>query len=188
MKQEVVRQALSRLPRTGWVCRGVEHPETVGEHTDALVRLVDGVSEIISGLDTKKLKRMLQIHDWPESDPEVGDIVTAGLPPEERARVMEDKRRRERLAMERICAGLGREGSVIMALWLEFEAGETLEARIGQQLDKLQAVLKAAEYQRNGQPVVAQDFIDNVRKHGQLTHPGLIKMMDDVEASFQKQK
>ncbi len=169
-------EGLYALPRTGWVKRGVENPESVGAHIDSLVTLVDVVSPHIPGLDTLKLQNMLKVHDWPEY--EVGDIVTALLSGDELVKVRASKYEQELAAMKKICAGLGAVGEECLGLWLEFEHGDSLEANIGRQMDKLQAVLKAAEYARAGQPVQKQEFVDHAKKY--ITHPVLVKMMEEA--------
>ena len=49
--------SLQRIPRTGWVIRGVENPETVYDHTVALVLLADTVAKEI-GLSTDEIARL----------------------------------------------------------------------------------------------------------------------------------
>ena len=73
-----VWQALEKLPRTGWVDRDVTNPESVADHTVALRKLVldnrESLTEF-SDAEIQDLLDMLEIHDWAESNPEVGDQV-----------------------------------------------------------------------------------------------------------------
>lgn len=87
-----VVDGLYKEKRTGWVKRGVKNPETVGEHTDALIVLAKKVCAIKKDLNQTKLERMLQIHDWPEY--KTGDIVTYTHDAEQRQRLLTDKRER----------------------------------------------------------------------------------------------
>jgi putative hydrolases of HD superfamily len=174
---EVVR-GLYAIPRTGWVKRGVENPETVGEHTDAMVALGEAVADKIPGLDKKKLLRMLQVHDWPEYIE--GDVVTATIPVEERKEAEDKKFAAELAAMKTICSRLGKEGEINLALWLEFEEAASPEASIAKQIDKLQAMIKAAEYEKAGNGrVVAQRFIDGQREI--ITHPVLLEILSGID-------
>ena len=53
---------LGKLERTGWVKRGVKNPETVQQHTIALINLaaeIEGLSEA----EREGLCDMLEIHD-----------------------------------------------------------------------------------------------------------------------------
>ncbi len=166
-----VIKALHEIPRTGWVDRGVQNPETVGEHSDELIILANHFYPFVTNLD-----KMLKIHDWPETDKALGDIRTDSLCPPERRWTPENKYKAELAAMEKICLPLGVAGDELFQLWLEFEAGETERAKIAKQLDKLQAIKKAIFYQTQGQTVVAQEFVDY--NGPKITRPELIKAME----------
>lgn len=147
--------ALYEIKRTGWVDRGVQNPETVGEHTDQLIILANSYFPQITGLN-----KMLKIHDWPEAKNDVGDRRTDSFCPDDHRITKEEKKILEINAMQDICSNLGYSGKTIMNLWLEYEEGKTERAKIAYQIDKLQAILKAIKYQKDGQPVIAQEFID----------------------------
>src|SRR5262245_30867956 len=90
---------LKDLKRTGWLRRDLPDPESVADHSfrTAILALLVGAD---LGVDTAKLTALVLVHDLPESDPEVGDLTPfCGVGREE-------KRRRERASMERLCAGL----------------------------------------------------------------------------------
>jgi putative hydrolase of HD superfamily len=173
--QEIIEK-LWQIPRTGYKDRGVENPETVGEHTDAVVALAEKHCSIpLLGL-------MLKIHDWAESDKKVGDRRTDSLCPQKKRWTKEKKYKAERAAMERICSKLGPYGPMIFYLWLEYEEQKTPRAKRAYQWDKLQMILKAIEYQKAGQPVVAQEFIDH--DGPKITHPFMRKMMERAIATL----
>jgi len=151
---QAVIDKLYDIPRTGWVDRGVKNPETVGEHTDELIVLAERHFHVL------KLGLMLKIHDWPESDPTVGDRRTDPLCPPKKRWTKEQKYQAEREAMLTICANLGPHGPMIFSLWMEFAEQQTPRARRAYQLDKFQLIMKAIQYQKEGQPVNAQEFID----------------------------
>ncbi|MEI6529400.1 MAG: HD domain-containing protein [Candidatus Falkowbacteria bacterium] len=162
------------IPRTGWVDRQVEKPETVGEHTDDLIDMAKKNYPYINGLVA-----MLKVHDWPETDDEVGDARTDKFCPPEHRWSKEKKYEKEFFAMTQICEQLGPRGKYILRLWLEFEENKTQRAQIAKQLDRLQRIKKAISYQRNGQPVIAQDFIDNDEKY--INDPKLIKILEKAK-------
>lgn len=155
---------LYKVNRTGWVDRGVGNPETVGEHTEQLILLANKNFPEMPGLS-----KMLKIHDWPEAKKNVGDRRTDSFCPEDHRITKEEKKILELEAMKDICSNLGRSGKIIMSLWLEYEEGKTERAKIAYQIDKLQAILKALEYQKSGEPVIAQEFIDY--NGGEIKHP-----------------
>ena len=146
---------LYKVKRTGWVDRGVRNPETVGEHTEQLIILANQNFPEMHGLN-----KMLKIHDWPEAKKNVGDRRTDSFCPEDHRISKEEKKILEFEAMKDICSNLGHSGKIIINLWLEYEERKTERAQIAYQIDKLQAMLKAIEYQKDGQPVTAQEFID----------------------------
>jgi len=167
-----VVNALHEIPRTGWVDRKVKNPETVGEHTDELIALAE------EHFNIPGLPAMLKIHDWAESNKNVGDIRTDSNCPPERRWTKEDKYRAELEAMRRICSKLGPDGQKILNLWLEFEEKKTTRAQIAYQLDKFQMVKKAIKYQGEGQPVVAREFIDH--DGDKIKHPLLRRMLNQT--------
>lgn len=163
---------LYKIPRTGWKDRNVKNPESVGEHTDELVILSEKF------FDIPGLSKMLKIHDWPESDDKVGDIRTDNNCPEEKRWSKEEKYRAELQAMQVICLRFDDEGKKILELWLEFEEKITARSKIADQLDKFQAIKKAIKYQIEGQPVIAQEFIDH--DGDKIKHPILCQMLNQA--------
>jgi len=173
-RRDYVLQIISRLyeiPRTGWVDRKVNSPETVGEHTAELIDLANHFYPFTPGLN-----RMLKIHDWPESAKGLGDIRTDHFCPTDHRWTKAEKYEAEFTAMRQICANLGLAGKNILNLWLEFEEGKTERADLARQLDKFQAIKKALYYQKKGEPVKAQEFweVDGAK----IKNPELIKVLE----------
>lgn len=168
---------LYQLPRTCWIDRGILNAETVGEHSDALVAMAKLFSEITD------LDKMLKIHDWVEYDKSVGDLRTDTYFPTDHRRTKEEKAILELKAIKKICQKLGPYGKTIFNLWTEYEEGKTERAKIAFQLDKLQAILKAIEYEKNGEPACSQEFIDYSGKF--IVHPKLKEIL--AEAIIQKE-
>ncbi len=162
---------LSETPRTGFKDRGVEKPESVYEHTERVIDLAKRYFGHIPGLI-----KMLKIHDWAEHDKKVGDLRTDPYCPKNHRYTREEKFQMELMAMMNICKDLGIPGKEIFELWLEFEEGETEQAKIARQLDKLQAIMQAIYYQNQGQPVAAQEFVDN--DGDKITNPVLRKLLE----------
>jgi putative hydrolases of HD superfamily len=165
-----ITDKLNALERTGWVDRNVENPETVGEHTDELVAMAESL------FDIPGLPMMLRIHDWAESEKDVGDRRTDSFCPEDHRFTKKEKYEAELEAMIRICHRLGYLGKKVMKLWLEYEKRETERGQIAYQLDKLQTIKKSIWYQKQGQPVIAQEFIDN--DGPKISHPFIRKLLE----------
>jgi len=129
---------LKQTARAGWVLRGIADPESVADHTFRVCLLALVLSrEVEPALDRERCLAMALVHDLAESV--VGDITPYdGIP-------VEEKHRREREALRELGGVLG-DGEVL-ALWEEYQAAATPEARFVKEMDKLETVLQAAEYQ-----------------------------------------
>ncbi len=173
---EVIK-SLQALKRTGWVRRGVKNPESVQEHTVALRNLViseiDSLSEF-SLTEKGEILDMLEIHDWPESDPDIGDIVIMKTDTDKEI-LKKEKSRRELEAMHRICEKLGDKGKRILELWIKFENNQDPISSFAHQVDKLQAMEKAFEYEASGETVSTEDFISHDKE--KIVHPILVKRL-----------
>ncbi len=158
---------LKDTPRAGWALRGIASPESVAEHSHrvALLALVLGPR---AGLDVSRCVALGLVHDLAEAL--VGDITPYdGVSADE-------KRRREEEAMCHLAELAGDAG--LLALWQEYDAAETAEARFVKELDKLETVLQAAEYeQRGGSDSGALDeFWENAS--ARLTSPATRALLD----------
>lgn len=186
---EVVKD-LYKVPRTGWVRRGVseEKMESVGQHTDSMISLFNEVIDKIdpeNKLDRRKILRMIQIHDWAES--KVGDQIVHHDDRTVEQRLTKQKAKDDVQGMEEICAKLGREGEIVFALWNECEDKKTPEAQLVKQIDKLQTIEKAWEYEQVHEgSVLAWEFIKGVKERNQITNEILLKRMLEIENKCKK--
>ncbi len=135
---------LKGLYRQGWLQSGVpaERCESVAAHTFGVALLALWlVPAHYPHLGLLKVVQMALIHDLGEAF--VGDLTPAdGVPAAE-------KHRREARAVARLLDGLPNAAD-LLALWQEYEAGETPEARLVRQLDRLEMGLQAAGYRGAG--------------------------------------
>lgn len=171
-----VVKSLQNLKRTGWVRRGVKNPETVQEHIVACRNLV--IEEIpnldFSEKEAEEILDMLEVHDWPESDPRVGDLVI--LKDEiNKENLKKEKSRLELEAMTKICEKIGDKGRKILELWKKFENGQNPPSSFARQVDKLQAMEKAFEYEKAGEKVSTKEFIDQHKE--KIVHPVLLNRL-----------
>ena len=56
-------QILDRVPRSGYVLRGVDHPESVTEHSWHVLFLVWALGSRIEGLDVHRAVEIALVHD-----------------------------------------------------------------------------------------------------------------------------
>ena len=125
---------LKDLKRSGWVMKKVSAPESVADHSWGVALLA--VLLTPEGLDGHKCLQLAIVHDLQESI--VGDITPAdGIGREE-------KSRRERAAVGLLAEKLN--FPELKALFEEFEALETPEARFVKDMDRIEAVLQARYY------------------------------------------
>lgn len=134
---------LKALYRQGWLKAGIPpiQCESVAEHTAGVAWLALLIAPSLSGVDPWRTARLALIHDLGECH--AGDMTPSdGVPHAE-------KRARERASLEQVVAGLA-DGAEWLALWEEYEAGETAEARLARELDRLEMAIQAAVYSARG--------------------------------------
>lgn len=175
-----VWKALGELKRTGWVNRGVEIPESVQEHTVALINLATSM-EGLTEQEKDELVDMLEVHDWPEAIH--GDEVILSVDENELKSLKAIKFEKEQRALASICKGLGEKGKEIMDLWIRFETSSDDAALFAKQLDKYQAIEKALEYEKAQNIPLFKEFLDYSRKS--IIHPLLLGKIEKLEREFE---
>ncbi|XP_019745592.1 5'-deoxynucleotidase HDDC2 [Hippocampus comes] len=158
---------LKRIPRTGWVHRKVQDPESVSDHMYrmALMSLVITDPKV----DKDKCIKLALVHDMAECI--VGDIA----PSDNISKA--EKHRREEAAMRQLSSltpdHLGQE---IYALWEEYEHQSSAEARLVKEFDRLEMILQAHEYEElEGTPGRLQEFFDSTQ--GCFQHPDVLHLV-----------
>ncbi|MDB4978797.1 MAG: hypothetical protein JWM56_983 [Candidatus Peribacteria bacterium] len=145
---------LKETKRSGWLRKGIVQAESVADHSFRCAVLAL-LFEERNDVDHKKLLIMALTHDLAESDSNVGDITPFdGVSTEE-------KHQREKTAMEKICQSLPG-GEKIKQLWLEFEGGISKEADIVHQIDALEMIFQAQEYEAK-YSINLSDFIETAK-------------------------
>ena len=132
--------SLKTLPRAGWLRLGIRTPETVAEHSFR-VGIVGMILAAIEGADVGRTSALCLVHDSPEA--RIGDITATG-----RAYITTEPA--EDIAVHQTASMPEDVGKVFQALVAEYEAGQTVEARIAKDADKLESLLQAVEYQTQG--------------------------------------
>ena len=152
-------RGLKTTLRTGWVMREASpRIESVADHSwrITLMAMVAGGASVPHGIDTNKVLQMALVHDLAESS--VGDITPhCGVSDQ-------DKHAMELEAMEKLTMKLGEQGKKFLELWQEYERGESMEAKLCKDLDKLEMILQALEYEKDGENKKSLDgFFDSTR-------------------------
>ncbi|KAG6599129.1 5'-deoxynucleotidase HDDC2, partial [Cucurbita argyrosperma subsp. sororia] len=133
-------QRLKTTKRTGWVRRRVKDSESIADHMYRM-GIMALISSDILGVDRDKCIKMAIVHDIAEAI--VGDIT-----PFDGVSKLE-KSRREQEALDHMCKllGGGSRAKEISELWMEYENNSSPEAKIVKDLDKVEMILQALEYE-----------------------------------------
>lgn len=149
---------LKQEKRQGWLERGVKDSESVAGHSFRLALMAVVFAER-QGLDSCRAARMALVHDLPEAI--CGDVATR-IREELQKIPNREKEEREEKAMQEILGML--EGAMrkeVEGLWKEFNGRKTGEAKLVYELDRLEAIFQAREYEEKGNfRVSLEEFYD----------------------------
>ncbi|HEX4963334.1 MAG TPA: HD domain-containing protein [Thermoanaerobaculia bacterium] len=163
-------QMLDRIPRAGYVLRGVAEPESVGEHTLHVLFLVWALGPRIEGIDVSRAVEIALVHDLAEL--RIGDLprTSSHYFPEGA------KKTAEAAAMADVLAPLGERAR---ELYDEYQQGATPEARLVKACDKLQLMLKVTVYERWGTGALAE-FWDNPENFPDCGFPAIRELFAEL--------
>jgi len=134
-------QALDRVPRFGYLIRGVDDAESVTEHSWHVLFLVWVLADRLPRVNRAHALDLAMIHDL--SELRLGDLArtaTRYFPPGA-------KQQAEAAAMAEILAPLPETTQELLS---EYHEGQTREARLVKACDKLQLMIKVAVYESWG--------------------------------------
>lgn len=145
---------LKDLPRSGWLCKSVQNPESVADHSFGVALLTLLLAP--EHLDRNKCLKLAIVHDLSEAI--VGDYT----PFDNISR--EEKSNLETKAQKKLVSEL--ESAELAELFAEYEANQTPEAQFVHDIDRLEAVIQA-KYYENNRPVsdLLSEFIEYASKH-----------------------
>lgn len=135
---------LKRMPRTGWLMRGVPHVESVAEHSFGVAFVALALAEVLpEELDREKVLIMALLHDLAEVRLTDLPMSAAQLIP------AEVKSQAEATAIADLLAPLPTAGR-FAALWQQFEEAASPEGRLVRDADKLEMMVQCLHYERAG--------------------------------------
>ncbi|TSP57626.1 HD domain-containing protein 2 [Bagarius yarrelli] len=147
--------AAMRVPRTGWVYRNVKQPESVSDHMYRMSMMALTLKD--PSVNRERCIKMALVHDLAECI--VGDIAPADNISKA------EKHRREKEAMIRITGLLDED-----LRKEEYESQSSHEAKLVKELDQLEMILQAHEYEElEGKPGRLQEFFTSTE--GCFHHP-----------------
>jgi len=148
---------LKRLPRTGWIQRGVSTPETIASHCWGVsflsILLADHLKKKGIDVNIEKCLKMAILHDFHEAI--VGDIPTPALDSKTKSMI-------EKKAIEKAL-----KIPEYRELSIEYIEEKSIEAKIVKLADLLDMVLQAGDYASNGFSKVREfsHLIQRIRDH-----------------------
>jgi len=131
---------LKRVPRAGWLLLGIPQPETIAEHSFR-VGLVGMALAAIEGADVGHTAALCLLHDAHET--RIGDVPSVG-------RAYVTTAAPEAVSGHQTSGMPNAAAKAFQELTAEFEAGQTIEAQVARDADKLETLLQAVEYQTQG--------------------------------------
>ncbi len=156
---------LKEIPRTGWVWREVENPETIAEHTFRLMF----ITWLLAGKRKLNIGRAMKValfHDLCEVY--AGDLTPilyypslpkdkekrkkvlmkwARLSREEKEKIGKKKYQKEKKALFKLVKFLDPSlKNEIISLWIGYEKNSSLEGRFVQQLNRIETLIQSIEY------------------------------------------
>lgn len=137
---------LKRLPRMGWKIRGVPECETVAAHSFRVVFIALIIGELIKNkyeINFEKLLKCAVLHEIPETY-----ITDLALKPAQYIG-FDIKKNAEISAFKDIFKDF-KFGAEYLNNWLEFENSLTIEGKIVRIADKMDMMIQAYEYEKNG--------------------------------------
>ena len=133
---------LDRVPRAGYLLRGVTEPESVAAHSHGLALLVCLVAPTMSpAVNELDATRMALVHDVTESSTMDIPMTVGGTAFRESKTAVENE------AFDRLFAAQRDEWR---RLFRDFQESATPESRLVRGLDKVQMMVKVLGYEREG--------------------------------------
>ncbi len=164
-------ESLKYMTRTSWTSDGSQ--ETVAAHTWRLCLMALVLSPHFPGIDVGKLLRLCLVHDLGEAiSGDISAALQASLP---------NKAAQERADLVQLVQPLP-EGvrADLVALWDEYDAAASPEAKLAKGLDKLETILQ----HNQGVMPAGFDFLFNIEYGAAYTrdHPVLVALRHLMDA------
>lgn len=143
---------LKKTKRAGWVFYNIDDPESVADHSYGVAILAMLVADRFK-VDQAKLLKIALLHDLVESIS--GDmIIDRGA---RKVLSKKEKSDKEISALKKICSTV-KNGQDFFELWMEFESQASKEAVLVRQLDKIEMVMQALDYEETHDPSHFDEF------------------------------
>ncbi len=162
---------LKKIPRQGWIDKlSMSNPESVADHSYSMA-IIGMVISDLEGYDSEKILKMILLHDLAES--EIGDYTPGQI-------ISEKKKILENEAFSKILESLPNSIKFqYQEIWNEYQKITTPESIIVHQMDKLEMILQAKLYEKEGySKEKLQSFIESAKQ--EITNPKLKELFRKI--------
>lgn len=162
---------LKKTPRKGWKEKlGLQNPESVADHS-YMTAIMAMILSDLNKLDTKKILKMSLLHDLAES-------ITGDLMPEEISK--KDKTELENQTISDIFVKLPKNlAEDYTKIWHEYQKGESKEAELVHEVDRLEMALQARKYRSEGlHEDKLETFFSSARKD--IKSKEILEILDEI--------
>ena len=159
---------LKEIKRKGWERIGIRDAESVASHSYMVALIAMLIGDELK-LNVEKLMKMALLHD-------IGEAIIGDITPYEMSK--EEKLEKEKKAVKELCSMLGNE---YYEMWLEFAYGKSNEAKLLQEIDKIDMILQAKEYGKKYGMEKLKEFLKNEIENELLKE--LISSFDKINDS-----
>ena len=135
---------LKNISRQGWIDKlSLESPESVADHSYSMAIMSMVISDL-ENYNSEKILKMVLLHDLAES--KIGDYTPDQISKEK-------KKELENKAFFEIVRNLPDSvRTQYLKIWQEYQENNSPESKIVHQIDRLEMVLQAKLYQKEGHP------------------------------------
>jgi len=135
---------LKNISRQGWIDKlSLDSPESVADHSYSMAIMSMVISDL-ENYNSEKILKMVLLHDLAES--KIGDYTPDQISKEK-------KKELENKAFFEIVRNLpDRVRIQYLKIWEEYQENNSPESKIVHQIDRLEMVLQAKLYQKEGHP------------------------------------
>jgi putative hydrolase of HD superfamily len=131
---------LKRYKRSGWMIAGIDNPESIAEHSFRTA-IIGYLLAVMEGADPAKTAALCLFHDTQET--RIGDVPSVG-----KAYVVTAPN--PEVTADQMAGFPAEAAQAVRELVEEYEARQSLEARLAKDADKLECLIQAREYQAQG--------------------------------------
>ena len=133
---------LKKISRQGWIDKlSLDNPESVADHSYSMAVISMVISDL-GNYNSEKIIKMVLLHDIAES--KIGDYTPEQLSKEKKTEL-------ENNAFNEIIKNLPNLiKSQYLQIWQEYQENTSLESKLVHQIDKLEMVLQANIYKKDG--------------------------------------